>query len=321
MCDTLGTGCIYVVSAYVCVCAFLYVIWVCSTCAHACTQVWRAKCVLFDETVAIKVINLDKEDIDVVRVCLLVEYVTWVFESLCLYAHSSLSCVPLFHAPVSHTHLSHTHSPISHTLTYLTHIYIAHLYTTTLTYVHPTDMFCITHTHLYTTTLNGIPPHRHVLFMRQGQWLPCTTPTSSPYMHHSLNTTSCGWCNPLWMGGICMKSCKRHTPRCVGGCLYMCVCVCVCVYLHVCICVQVCMCNFIHVEPAHLLSLILTLFPMYVCIYNPHHRPCSPSMYVHPTLTQGLPDTWIAIIMRHCLEALAYIHAQGYVHRDIKVWY
>lgn len=34
---------------------------------------------------------------------------------------------------------------------------------------------------------------------------------------------------------------------------------------------------------------------------------------------KGLPDTWIAIIMRHCLEALQYIHAQGYVHRDIKV--
>lgn len=30
-------------------------------------QVWRARCVLFDEDVAIKVINLDKEDIDVVR--------------------------------------------------------------------------------------------------------------------------------------------------------------------------------------------------------------------------------------------------------------
>ena len=34
---------------------------------------------------------------------------------------------------------------------------------------------------------------------------------------------------------------------------------------------------------------------------------------------KGLPDSWIAIIMRHCLEALQYIHAQGYVHRDIKV--
>lgn len=29
-------------------------------------QVWRARCVLFEEDVAIKVINLDKEDIDVV---------------------------------------------------------------------------------------------------------------------------------------------------------------------------------------------------------------------------------------------------------------